>query len=313
MIMKKMFFSLFCAACVFTANAGEGALKGYFSVNSSGDKIAFSKGNLQYQASTNKWQFAEHQYDVLGTEANNAISSTNAEWIDLFGWGTSGVSNKYPYMTSTTATDYGNGENNIANTQYDWGSYDAIINGGNLAGKWRTLTKEEWQYMFEDRMSALRLRGQATVNGIHGYVVLPDNFLEPIGITWKGNPNNWTDNTLTLEQWGKMEDAGAVFLPVADHREGVVTYDGDYGYYWTSSYDASKKAYCIFFEGTSASITSDMRYRGQSVRLVQAYEVPTAITEIHSNKSQSQKVFRDGQLLIERDGKTYTIMGQNVR
>ena len=64
MIMKKMFFLLFCAACVVTANAGEGALKGYFSVNSSGDKVAFSKGNLQYQASTSSFQFAEHQYDV---------------------------------------------------------------------------------------------------------------------------------------------------------------------------------------------------------------------------------------------------------
>ena len=310
MIMKKMFFLLFCAACVVTANAGEGALKGYFSVNSSGDKVAFSKGNLQYQASTSSFQFAENQFEILG-DANNAISSTNAGWIDLFGWGTSRYV-QYPYLTSTTATDYGNGENDIANTNYDWGVCNPIINGGYSAGKWRTLTKEEWQYMLEDRMSALYLRGQATVNGIHGYVILPDNFLVP-GITWKGSPNNWTDNTLTLEQWGKMEDAGAVFLPVADHREGTHTYDGDYGYYWTSSYATSKLAYCLLFEGTSSSITSEVRYRGLSVRLVQAYEAPTAITEIHSNKSQSQKVFRDGQLLIERDGKTYTVQGQEVK
>ncbi len=311
--MKKMFFLLFCAACVITANAGEGALKGYFSVNSSGDKVAFSKGNLQYQASTNKWQFAEHQYDVLGQEANNAISETNSGWIDLFGWGTSGVSNKYPYMTSTTPTDYGNGENNIANTQYDWGSYAAITNGGNLAGKWRTLTKDEWQYMFEDRMSALYLRGQATVNGIHGYVILPDNFLAPTGITWKGIPNNWTDNTLTLEQWKDMEDAGAVFLPVADHREGVVTYDGDYGYYWTSSYASSKLAYCFTFYNTSASFNGEMRYQGQCVRLVQAYEVPTGIIETLSENTQSQKILRNGQLLILRGDHTYTLTGQEVR
>ena len=42
-----------------------GGLSGKFSV-SSGKQVQFSKGNLQYKASTNTWRFAEHQWDMVG-------------------------------------------------------------------------------------------------------------------------------------------------------------------------------------------------------------------------------------------------------
>ncbi|MBR7035054.1 MAG: hypothetical protein IKI25_04755, partial [Bacteroidales bacterium] len=81
-----------------------GAIKAAFSV-SADKKVYFSQGNLQYQASTGTWRFAEHQYDIIGDGDDNAnISSTNSGWIDLFGWGTSGYNGKNPYMTSTTST-----------------------------------------------------------------------------------------------------------------------------------------------------------------------------------------------------------------
>ncbi len=66
----------------------EGALPGLFSV-SEGEQVRFSKGNLQYQASTKTWRFADQQYDVIGMD-NEKISETYSGWIDLFGWGTSG-------------------------------------------------------------------------------------------------------------------------------------------------------------------------------------------------------------------------------
>ena len=50
-----------------------GAIKGVFSVSSS-IKVQFSQGNLQYQASTNTWRFADNQWDFIG-EANKNISS----------------------------------------------------------------------------------------------------------------------------------------------------------------------------------------------------------------------------------------------
>ena len=65
--------------------------QGVFSV-SADKQVSFSKGNLQYQASTNTWRFAENQTDYIGN-SNSNISATYDGWIDLFGWGTSGFDN----------------------------------------------------------------------------------------------------------------------------------------------------------------------------------------------------------------------------
>ena len=43
----------------------DGVLNGIFSVSAT-KKVRFTRGNLQYQASTNLWRFAEHQYDYVG-------------------------------------------------------------------------------------------------------------------------------------------------------------------------------------------------------------------------------------------------------
>ena len=51
-----------------------------FSVSAT-KKVRFSPGNLQYQASTKTWRFAEHQYDYIG-DANRNISPTYSGWID---------------------------------------------------------------------------------------------------------------------------------------------------------------------------------------------------------------------------------------
>ena len=66
-----------------------GAINDKFTINDNGDQVYFSQGNLQYQASTDTWKFAESQYDYIG-DANSNISSSYDGWIDLFGWGTSG-------------------------------------------------------------------------------------------------------------------------------------------------------------------------------------------------------------------------------
>ena len=68
-----------------------GASNATFSVSAT-EQIQFSRGNLQYKASTGTWRFAESQLDFVGN-ANSAISSNNSGWIDLFGWATSGWNN----------------------------------------------------------------------------------------------------------------------------------------------------------------------------------------------------------------------------
>ncbi len=62
----------------------DGAILAEFSVSDS-TKVYFSQGNLQYQASTGTWKFADNQYDMIG-DNNSNISSSYSGWIDLFGW-----------------------------------------------------------------------------------------------------------------------------------------------------------------------------------------------------------------------------------
>lgn len=253
-----------------------GAIQAPFSV-SADKQVYFSQGNLQYQASTGTWRFAEHQYDMIGDDNAN-ISSSYSGWIDLFGWGTSGwnsgVNAYQPYSTSTDNEDYhvgGDKNNNLTGTyaNADWGVYNKISNGGNSAGMWRTLTRDEWKYVIFERTDADELRGSATVNGVTGMILLPDNWTAPDGITFESGMNGYDANTYTSE-WSKMESYGAVFLPAAGHRYGTYVYGvGSYGDYWSSSAGGNDDAYCLGFDSSYVYMLDyDGRYDGQSVRLV---------------------------------------------
>ncbi len=252
----------------------QGELKGVFSVSPT-KKVHFSKGNLQYRASTNTWRFAEHQYDIIG-EANKNISSTYSGWIDLFGWGTSGYNGKKPYMTSTSVNDYGNGSNNITGTHYDWGVYNKISNGGSIKGLWRTLSYKEWDYLIFKRPNASRKYGIACVAGVNGIVLLPDNWILPSGLSFTcgvassdGYGYYKAVNNYTLNEWSKMDTNGAVFLPASGFRGGANdSYVGSYGDYWSSSFNYYNDAHCLFFSSKSVDMSSEGRCLGLSVRLV---------------------------------------------
>ena len=257
----------------------DGALPGLFSVSAT-QQVYFSQGNLQYQASTNTWRFAEHQYDYVGTQTadpygnyggnvsgsdNRSISSTYSGWIDLFGWGTG----SNPTLSSQIYWDYG--------TFVDWGS-NPISNGGNTANRWRTLTISEWNYLLNTRTDASSKCGTGNINGVGGLIILPDSWTLPSGCSFTSgfatnNPNNypdWTHNSYTLAQWAQMEAAGAVFLPAAGRRKGTNVFDvGTNGYYWSSTSNGGDCAYGVNFDsyGPNATYNSDCRY-GFSVRPV---------------------------------------------
>ena len=67
-------------------DAPTGAIDGKFTINSDGDQVYFSQGNLQYigSASTPYWKFADNQWDVLGTTTGQNSSDENID-RDLFG------------------------------------------------------------------------------------------------------------------------------------------------------------------------------------------------------------------------------------
>jgi len=251
-----------------------GSINGVFSVSPS-KKVYFSQGNLQYRASDGRWQFAEHQYDCIGGNNLNISSSYN-NFIDLFGWGTSGWDSGarcyQPWSTSTTDSDYCGSDLTGIYAEADWGVYNAIDNGGNTVGQWRTLTKDEWKYLFQDRSDASLKYGHGKVNGKCGIILLPDIWVLPLGLGFTAGNSSWGNN-YTVEQWTKMEANGAVFLPAAGGRggtqwSGVV---GKIGEYWSSIYDRSNTGYSYYVNFGGGYVTpqeSSHRYYGKSVRLV---------------------------------------------
>ena len=129
-----------------------GAIKAAFSV-AKDKKVYFSQGNLQYQASTGTWRFAENQWNFVGkcksTQyypnqpqdtgnvfvdgircENENVSPTYNGWIDLFGWGTSGWESGakayQPYDTSTAKNDYYQGGATGNSANIDWGVHNPI-------------------------------------------------------------------------------------------------------------------------------------------------------------------------------------------
>ncbi len=242
----------------------EGALPGLFSVSES-QQVRFSQGNLQYQASTQTWQFTEHQYDSYVGHANSNISTTYSGWIDLFGWGTG----NNPTLASTNENDY--------STFVDWG-VNPISNGGNVANSgWRTLNNSEWSYILSTRENASEKIASGSVGGVHGLILLPDSWTLPSGCPFTSgfasSWTNWTRNVYTLAQWALMEAAGAVFLPAAGVRRGTSTdYVGNDGIYWSWSYTPNDEydACTMYSRSDFASISGggSTRNEGKAVRLV---------------------------------------------
>ena len=207
-------------------------LEGVFSV-AADKQVKFSKGNLQYTQSTSTWAFAGNQYEMLGTA--NVENSALADKIDLFGWSGSTATAKWGISTSMSDSDY-------SGDFVDWGQN---IGDGTT---WRTLTYDEWRYLCSTRANAESLMGVARINldeagttYANGLILLPDNWTD-IEVTFKSGFSG-TDSeqayadyqTFTLDQWKKLEAAGAVFLPAAGYRQGSRFDYGERGFYWSAT------------------------------------------------------------------------------
>ena len=253
----------------------EGAINARYSIDDD-VTVVFSKGNLQYQASSQSWRFASRQYDVAGYD--NELADTNyGGWIDLFGWGTSGANGLMPYTDSDLSGQFAYGLFDIGGSQYDWGVYNTIAGAGHGAGLWRAMTYEEWRYLLKYRTDAAKKKALATIENVgqhgapmHGMLLLPDKWELPEGCTYQyGVREGYETNVYSVEQWNKMEGAGAVFLPAAGDRDGItVGMVGDYGCYWTTTGYTLESAYELYFLSGTYDFYPTNRATGHSVRLV---------------------------------------------
>lgn len=277
------FFAIFITAVIVIGLAScstknepdskTGGLPGKFSV-SADKKVEFSKGNLQYQASTKTWRFANNQYDIIGNE-NKFVGNIGDGWIDVFGYGTG----YDPLRTSENYKDYA--------LFIDWGC-NPISNGGNQANLWRTLEASEWHYLIWLRPNANDLLGFGSINGINGIFLLPDDWTIPdgavfypisqcnmeydYGIISNSDPygDNYSQNTFTIKEWLVLESSGAVFLPAAGYKsyDSMSAY-GREGFYWSSTWDGYNGEHIYFDRNKLISRTSKYHpWNACSVRLV---------------------------------------------
>ena len=307
--MKKLSIILSCAFVAFVActksnevQPPQGAIDGLFTINDNGNQVYFSKGNLQYQASTNIWRFAENQWDFVGDSVwgtiyehgekcdNSQISSDYGGWIDLFGWGTSGWNNGNTYyhpwnyeMDDSQDHGFGYGPTDKSNYTFDladnyvysdWGVYNAILNGGNRRHQWRTLTSDEWVYVFNTRSTLSGIRYlKANVNSINGLILLPDNWNDSTFCLCDVNNEEalFSSNVLGMADWNVLEKAGAVFFPAAGGRyKNIVSEEGTFCGYWSSTHLHKDGANCMGFAvGYVFPNGNTTRNYGKAVRLVQ--------------------------------------------
>lgn len=276
----------------------QGAIDGLFSVSSE-KQVYFSQGNLQYRASNGtsyssgcssclkhevkgggyaqgQWRFALHQYDYVGNGsglvkeggADSYVSDTYkgcnyTGWLDVFSYGTSGCTlDADPCCSPGEYALY----QDIAGSNNDWGVYNAISNGGNKPDMWRTLTKDEWDYLFKQRANASALYRmdvdiRSTIAGdVYGIVLLPDGSNATIPYQF-ASPSDF-------ETWASTNHA--VFLPKAGYRKSYNTMNdiGGTGLYWSSSFCCSDDAYVLYWDSKLYIPYTWDAYQGYYVRLV---------------------------------------------
>ena len=245
---------------------------GVFSVSAT-QKVRFAPGNLQYYCGGNDsyWRFAQHQYDYVTPFDGTAYATNNTnKMIDLFGFATSGIPTTtfLPHNNNPQDMIYvpGGGLMDITRTNYDWGWYNQITNGGNTVHRWRTLTQAEWSYLLNTRTNHSNLISLATVCSVKGMILLPDNFVAP---SWFHVTTYNYNYSYAIDKWTILEAAGAIFLPENGYRDQTTRKNNTDGCYWTSTRNDDEYAYGLKFN--TSVIKSDAKFSlhfGLSVRPV---------------------------------------------
>lgn len=214
-----------------------------FTVNANGKKVYFSKANLRFVGfdNTGSWSFHENQVDASfaspGYSSGNLEIPTTESTNDRLAWGLYGNHGMYeddfPEITTNLSKADGN----------DWGC--AFSETSPEGDNWRTLTIDEWNYLFNGRSQqkrflkvTLKLSDSETPNAVQGILLFPDDYVEPAGLTQTFTYNSNTsastgsgyvvadgDKFINAKLYTdptsnsyKMLAAGAVFLPAAGYR-----------------------------------------------------------------------------------------------
>ena len=154
---------------------------------------------------------------------------------------------------------------------------------------WRTLTKDEWTYVFNTRTTGGTVFSttqacytMATIrtdvsDGVNGIILFPDGVdIASSEVTTAGTVNGTSawGTQCTAAQWSALAAKGCVFLPAAGYRSGaLICVAGSGGYYWSSTAHGTNVAYCVGFSSDVLRPADySHRFAGNSVRLVRQVE-----------------------------------------
>ena len=219
---------------------------GMFTINTSGVKVQFSKGNLQYV--NGNWQFAENQYDYFGADQSdnhkdlfgyNGYSTPDASWFNM-------SHDQWKYIFTTRS---------VTNTLSDGARYTMA-----------TLVGADKNYK--------------------GLIIFPDDYTHPDGTGFvAGTYNNYSNFTATvsLDGWALMETAGCVFLPAAGYKAYNYSTPADYGVevcFNTTTTSSSDRYYTPSFRNSKAGLDDTSNYNSwTSVRLVKLIVDAVTLTD----------------------------------
>ncbi|MDO5443281.1 MAG: Ig-like domain-containing protein, partial [Bacteroidia bacterium] len=250
------------------ATAGDGSktatcevtvpISGEFSIDDE-KTVLFSPGNLWYDGK-GKFHFEANQYDFPIELEMSHVNHFYWAWEEYIA-----VFSAYYYNEESV--------NDVLFTN----NSNFTVNG--VKGEFRTLSRDEWVYLFDDRTDAEDKYGIGTVCNTSGIIILPDKFTDPMKNNGSGafvpasSKKSIAANTYSGNDWNEMQSRGAVFLPFAGYKSesGNVRDTGNFGYYWSSSAHDSNSKYAwglSFYGGGYSSPKSTNRNQAYSIRLV---------------------------------------------
>lgn len=243
-------------------------------------KVYFSPGNLQYQALTGTWRFAPRQWDFVGSDTyggtvyEGGVKSTNTitpeadratydGWIDLFGFGTTGINYRpwaagkteyQPWTISTATADYGpaSGAGPLAGDS-EWG-VNPILHGSTVIPRgtyYTLLSGNTYGSQPQTDESRYMLLTRGGTNDYFRYLkarIWLDRRIFTVTIKAKNDPGYAV--TYTVVQPGGPDIAGLIVFPddfAADNPDLASMYRG-----FQNGYNAFYKSVPLWTEFQNA-------------------------------------------------------------
>lgn len=179
--------------------------------------ISIARSNLAYLGATggeHPWQLLEHPWSIIEYgDGTTFVPSAETDFA-LFGWGTSGYKDCYPWKhdwTDAHVYEYGPADGVWAD-DWDWAKHNTVYEYGGvtpLSGNYYTPSVTDNRYLVPSKLVGphsvedsdlprYRKNGRAVINNgtrmVKGVIFIPDTWKDPRKTTFKGTANSAFNN-----------------------------------------------------------------------------------------------------------------------